>query len=380
MIGRYWIFVFLVTLASSAIAIDFSALNTQYWYDTKRGIDIQYRVVKKDPSNTVFIRMRDVVSARGKFRFYLQDDYSSEQHIELSDLVFDTLRQTGNNILFSLNIDPGSMSLLVIHYQYAERNVDFYYPINLKRGKLDAASFYPVDTTGLPVMTSFVKSEIVFEVPSDSVFCFQYQEQFNPADPPMGTVQTVSPSLVVDSVLRAVDGSGLMPGYFYFVQRDTLSTEGITLYTATPHFPNYRRLEDLVMPLTYFSRSSELKKILNSRNPKKEFDQFWLTTYGSQESARSAIRSYYRKVSQANALFTDYKPGWKTDRGIIYIMFGEPVEVYRDDRSEIWKYPDAEFEFRIISNLFAPQLYVLLRDKDYEDAWNTRVRMIRGGQ
>ena len=97
--------------------------------------------------------------------------------------------------------------------------------------------------------------------------------------------------------------------------------------------------------------------------------------------AKSAIRTYYRKVAQANEIFTDYKPGWKTDRGILYVVYGTPKEVFRSNATETWVYDDElSFEFRILSNLFTPELYVLKRDQRYRESWISRVRVLRGGK
>jgi hypothetical protein len=84
-------------------------------------------------------------------------------------------------------------------------------------------------------------------------------------------------------------------------------------------------------------------------------------------------------VFAANLLFTDYKQGWKTDRGILYAIFGQPVEVYRSNFEEVWAYNGFKFEFRIISNLFAPTFYILKRDDKYQEEWFKKMKAIRGG-
>jgi hypothetical protein len=87
-------------------------------------------------------------------------------------------------------------------------------------------------------------------------------------------------------------------------------------------------------------------------------------------------KSYFF-IKKANELFTSYKEGWKTDRGMVYVIFGNPDRVFRENKKEIWLYGDIRFEFKIISNLFAPKMYVLLRDKGYEKIWIKKITDLR---
>ena len=145
------------------------------------------------------------------------------------------------------------------------------------------------------------------------------------------------------------------------------------------YYPEFKQIEELIDPLTYITTPTELSTMKGSMS-KKAFENFWLNTYGTKFRAKSAIKFYYNMVEQANILFTDYKQGWKTDRGIVYIVYGLPDEVYRDQKSEVWTYKDgSQFEFIRISTLFTLDLYVLKRDRSYEKFWYQRVGNIRKG-
>ncbi|MEQ9007818.1 MAG: GWxTD domain-containing protein, partial [Ekhidna sp.] len=68
------------------------------------------------------------------------------------------------------------------------------------------------------------------------------------------------------------------------------------------------------------------------------------------------------------------------DRGMMYIVFGRPNEVYRTGNSEEWFYDEGPaFEFTIISTFFAPKTYSLRRSKDLEEQWYTQIAAIRRG-
>ena len=70
----------------------------------------------------------------------------------------------------------------------------------------------------------------------------------------------------------------------------------------------------------------------------KAFEQFWLKMAGTKERAKYVIAEYYKRVEKANVLFTSYKEGWKTDRGMLTIVMGMPNTVYKTTRGETWIY------------------------------------------
>jgi hypothetical protein len=90
-------------------------------------------------------------------------------------------------------------------------------------------------------------------------------------------------------------------------------------------------------------------------------------------------------VEDANALFTSYKEGWKTDRGMIYTVMGPPVSMTKEADSETWIYQsagseDLRFVFKKISNIFSNNHYELFRDKSYDRPWFLAIDRWRKGQ
>jgi GWxTD domain-containing protein len=57
---------------------------------------------------------------------------------------------------------------------------------------------------------------------------------------------------------------------------------------------------------------------------------FWRDKMDSTTAQKVAAK-YYRRVRQANRLFTSYKEGWKTARGTFYVLFGPPDKVIYSD-------------------------------------------------
>ena len=70
-------------------------------------------------------------------------------------------------------------------------------------------------------------------------------------------------------------------------------------------------------------------KHLNSDEEREQFvEQFWLRRDPTLETLENESREeHYRRIAYANERFASGKPGWKTDRGRIYIAWGPPDEI-----------------------------------------------------
>ncbi|OUU03214.1 MAG: hypothetical protein CBB92_01625 [Flammeovirgaceae bacterium TMED32] len=363
---------------SSVSGIDLSKLNTAYWYDPAAPLTIKSCVAQRSDACHVFLSLNYNPSDTINTRLLLQTNYFDDTDRLLQAYEMDTLEGMADQVLLKLTFKEVSEKLLILEFELA--GAYYYYPINLKRGRLNHPQFYPLQMNGLPLISSFLtSSSLKFnrEYAQDTLYFFQYKADFQPADPPTGIAQSVASRLLMDSVFISTQEVSLLQNHFYFIQSDTLSLEGLTLFMGPKHYPDMKLIDELIPPLTYFTSRSEIDQIRNAKDPKIAFENFWLNIHISPEAAGAAIRSYYRAIKKANELFTSYKEGWKTDRGMVYIIFGNPDRVFRDNKKEIWLYGDIRFEFKIISNLFVPKMYVLLRDKGYEKIWIKKITDLR---
>ena len=90
-------------------------------------------------------------------------------------------------------------------------------------------------------------------------------------------------------------------------------------------------------------------------------------------------------MEYANKKFSTYKEGWKTDKGMIYIVFGEPDFVNLEDKTENWEYntginqQNTRFKFNLGQNVFSENDYVLERNIMYQMPWYQAVEAWRQG-
>lgn len=218
---------------------------------------------------------------------------------------------------------------------------------------------------------------------------FKYRYEFEAAISPMSTTpRAATKSLYVDSSFTVVTNQPitLKSDALYYFTRDTTESYGIGMVVADKRFPKVTRPEKLVRPLIYVSTNAETSDLYNSKDPKRSLDNYWLNIMqGNQGTAKRTIKSFYQRVEQANRLFTSYKEGWKTDKGMVYIVMGDPTRITRTKDKEVWtytrnsQYSEVNFTFTKRSNQFAEDHYELQRYAEYQSIWFPTVEQWRNG-
>ncbi len=85
--------------------------------------------------------------------------------------------------------------------------------------------------------------------------------------------------------------------------------------------------EDVVYIITDEERAAF--KRLNTDEEREQFiEQFWLRRDPTPDTEENEFKEeHYRRIAYANEHYASGIPGWKTDRGRIYIMYGPPDEI-----------------------------------------------------
>lgn len=228
---------------------------------------------------------------------------------------------------------------------------------------------------------------ITFETPipfSELQLAYYQFSDFFPPPPYVEFVDFVQYKQVLDLSLLAVDSGkfAFVPsqrGFYVLQQRGT--NRKYFWYVGSTHFPQVVSYDDMLYPLRYITSENEFKKML--QNPREEVERFWLRIGGTEQLARQLIRKYYHRVRRANELFTSYVEGWRTDRGMIYVVMGKPTSVYRNDSVEIWTYGQENhmmsMQFLFNKKEILPGFYdfVLERNYRYRDFWFNMVEIWR---
>jgi GWxTD domain-containing protein len=161
------------------------------------------------------------------------------------------------------------------------------------------------------------------------------------------------------------------------------SPKGPSFYFCTAGFPKVTQHSQMREALRYLTSAKEFQQLKAYSIPKVAVDSFWIANAGRPDLATELIRKYYSRVETANELYSSFTEGWKTDRGMIYILFGKPASVFRSFEQEIWIYGEYDdsrairFYFDKAVNPFSENDYVLRRNAYYKSAWYQSVQLWR---
>lgn len=167
----------------------------------------------------------------------------------------------------------------------------------------------------------------------------------------------------------------------YFIQSTKEPNQGLFVYCVDGDFPKITTLDELVEAMRYITKNEEYERLMNSDNQKVELDNFWLKVANNNtEKAKLLLRTYFKRVELANYYFTAEKEGWRTDRGIVYIVFGAPTMVKKTAKAENWYYKlyngsTLHYHFSRMG-----ELYTLSRESNYMPIWNEYIQRWRSGQ
>jgi GWxTD domain-containing protein len=85
--------------------------------------------------------------------------------------------------------------------------------------------------------------------------------------------------------------------------------------------------EDVAYIITDEERKA-FKSLKNDEEREQFIEQFWMRRNPDPDSMTNDYKEeHYRRIAYANEHFASGIPGWKTDRGRIYIMYGPPDEI-----------------------------------------------------
>lgn len=97
--------------------------------------------------------------------------------------------------------------------------------------------------------------------------------------------------------------------------------------------------EDVVYIITPDERKAFLQ--LETNEEREQFiEQFWLRRSSNPDLPDNDFKEeHYRRIAYANEHFASGIPGWKTDRGRIYIIWGPPDEIESHPTGGTWDRP-----------------------------------------
>jgi len=224
----------------------------------------------------------------------------------------------------------------------------------------------------------------------DKIQIKYFSANFPEAEKPSVTQTINLPQLKADSVWNEKATLGKIPFKvkkrgIYIIKADTMKHKGMLKVNFSNTYPLLTKSSELLEATKYLLTDEEYNKMIQSENKKLSVDNFWLQAAKNKERAREILKIWYNRAIYANYYFTSYKEGIKTDRGMIYMLYGPPDDIKNFDDAEKWVYINTkedkklEFIFVIPEQAISENDFVLLRDSKYVTSWNRAVKSWRSG-
>ena len=190
---------------------------------------------------------------------------------------------------------------------------------------------------------------------------------------------------VTPAAFRVATG-GLQVGDYTLTVR-LADAAGQTLAEATKPFAvrwtgldgQIADLDQAVAQLRYLAQPDEVAAIRGAPTPeaqRRQFLAFWRGRYPDAGAAREAMSEYYFRVASADERYGRFQDrGWATDRGEVFIRFGEPEAVedhpvdYGTKPYQIWSYPSRGRRFIFVDETGSGDFELLV------PIWDDRTRM-----
>lgn len=115
--------------------------------------------------------------------------------------------------------------------------------------------------------------------------------------------------------------------------------------------------QEAIEQLRYIATADEYKTLKEAQGDerKEAWLKFWADRDPTPGTPENEMKDeYYRRIEYANAHFSVVGPGWKSDRGRVYIVYGRPDEIERHTMEiglkpyEIWYYYNSNHRFYFV--------------------------------
>jgi len=403
--------VLLVGCYSTSSLNEFNLANL---YKPVANINPKFAVFNKtDSTSTIHYRINTVnllyskkesheyFKAKARIKYKVFYSYESETPIDSGSIaVVDSTLEIQSKLIYGeivIRADTGKNYVVKIESKDLYRKAHHLNFLEIyKTGEIENQDFILLDRkSNLPLFRNYLTENdtaiILSRHTNTKMFAKSYVRNFRLAPPPF-TIYNARPfnfnpdttyMIQFDSSVYEIDLPAI--GFYQFCLANN-SKEGFTLYYYNTDFPKVRSADLMIEASRYITSKREYERLVTSAYKKKAIDEFWLKSAASPVRARELIKQYYKRVQKSNDYFTSYKEGWRTDRGMTYIIFGPPNLIFKTSSAEVWTYGEQNnfmsmsFNFIKVINPFTDNDYSLDRSPIFKTNWYKSVDSWRQGR
>lgn len=393
--------IFLALLSSLKAQNRMSSSEIAYLYNEENEFLIQHKVALDGDRVKVYLRF---ILNSGSLRI---TDYRMSYDVRASYIDEKTVNSSvsldSSNVIdvgFRQNVysfeftKESTDNLLVVDFYNSVRDKHFYLDIPLKLKEWQPTPYLLFEAEKeIPYFANYINKD--YPVRVVNVFGGSASYQINGTNssnavamPPFDESEmAVASDIPLDTLYGVRNGEEFRfynSGYHTIKSSENNSDQFGVLVTDEVH-PYFNNFRDLMTPLVYVSTNDEYKNMVAASNSREAFESFVNNSISSNERvAKDFIKYYYRRVRRSARLFSNNQEGWKTDRGMIYQVFGNPAQVFRNESTELWVYPSSTGgRLRYIFDIIVEDgivKYKLIRAKRYRENWMRAVTQWRSGR
>ncbi len=205
---------------------------------------------------------------------------------------------------------------------------------------------------------------------------------------------TDSYTLVI-ALIDSVGNTGVSSAKKFFVYNpdvqvtDTFEVSTTAVLSSSFGSMSEEELDDLFDKSEYLATKTEIdkyEKLSNLEGKREYMFDFWKAKDENANLNKNEFyRNYMQRVQICNERYTSMgKQGWKTDRGRVFLLYGEPTEIERYPNQletrpyEIWQYTEIEGGvYFVFADLTGFSDYTILhstkRGELRDDNWQRRI-------
>lgn len=378
-----------------------SSGELSYLYNQEHEFLVRHQIAAKDNQYKVYFNFMlnngNVRISDYQLSYDLRSSYIDEKspgssvRIDTSQVVDVDFRQ----YTYELDFEKGENdNLLVIDIYNGVKDEHYYYDIPLVSGELKPTPFLIFEKEkNIPFFAKYINRNHPIRLMNPFGDSLNYEitgveNNRAVAHPPFYENETNEPSINPLDTLYGTNEGEVFEFYnegYYTIKASSHPELHYEILVTDEYFPYFGDYLALVQPLIYVSTTDEYKELRRPDDTRKAFEEFVSNTLSSNERvAKDFVKYYYRRIRKSARLFTEDRAGWKTDRGMVYQVFGNPIQVFRNENTELWVFPSEEggrirFIFDIIQEDGITK-YKLIRGKRYKETWMYAVSQWRTGR
>jgi GWxTD domain-containing protein len=143
------------------------------------------------------------------------------------------------------------------------------------------------------------------------------------------------------------------------LDENILTSTSKTFYSRWPGLPaTVNNIDEAIEQLIYIANPDEMEYMEDGKDEEektKRFIAYWKTKDPSPGNEENEVfQEYFGRVNFANEQFSHYIDGWRSDRGMVFIILGPPHNIerhpfeYNSKPFEVWQYYEINRSFTFL--------------------------------